>query len=233
VAMRSWPSASERMRYWRKPCSVGMMRTISNMPSGFRCCSLRNSSTDWPSLNLCVSITAPAPFRAGRRGSVPLALHPLAQHLAIAAHGLGALARPPLRGLLIGAAQLHLAEHPFALQLLLEDAQSLIDVVVANENLHASAPYARMALPARSSRRRRAGLSVLQIDGRGLAFAAALELIAHLLTLAQAAHPGGFDGRNVDEDVLAAVGRLNEAVAFLRIEPFDRAAGHPIPPRQG
>jgi hypothetical protein len=36
------------------------------------------------------------------------------------------------------AAELHLAEDAFALQLLLESAESLIDVVVANENLHVS-----------------------------------------------------------------------------------------------
>ncbi|BDV33629.1 hypothetical protein SS37A_11580 [Methylocystis iwaonis] len=34
------------------------------------------------------------------------------------------------------AAQLHLAEDAFALHLLLQRLQSLIDIVVANENLH-------------------------------------------------------------------------------------------------
>jgi hypothetical protein len=35
------------------------------------------------------------------------------------------------------AAQLHLAEDAFALHLLLEGLEGLIDVVVADENLHA------------------------------------------------------------------------------------------------
>lgn len=34
------------------------------------------------------------------------------------------------------AAQFHLAEHAFTLKLLLERLQRLIDIVVANENLH-------------------------------------------------------------------------------------------------
>jgi hypothetical protein len=34
------------------------------------------------------------------------------------------------------AAQLHLAENAFALHLFLQRFQSLIDIVVANENLH-------------------------------------------------------------------------------------------------
>jgi hypothetical protein len=36
------------------------------------------------------------------------------------------------------AAKLHLAEDAFALHFLLEGAKSLVDVVVANENLHVS-----------------------------------------------------------------------------------------------
>jgi hypothetical protein len=35
-------------------------------------------------------------------------------------------------------AELHLAENTFALHLLLERLESLIDVIVANENLHAA-----------------------------------------------------------------------------------------------
>src|SRR5262249_27854946 len=62
--------------------------------------------------------------------------HALAHQLAVATHGLGLLARPPLRRLLVVAAQLHLAEDTLALHLLLQDTQRLIDIVVANENLH-------------------------------------------------------------------------------------------------
>src|SRR5271155_5554035 len=69
-------------------------------------------------------------------GSVPLALHALAQQLAIATHRLGLLAGAALRGFFVGAAQLHFAEHSLALHLLFEDSEGLVDIVVANEDLH-------------------------------------------------------------------------------------------------
>src|SRR5262245_55352142 len=74
--------------------------------------------------------------RERKIGLVALAIHALAHQLAIAPHGLGLLARAPLRRLLVIAAQLHLAENSFALHLLLENAQRLIDIVVTDENLH-------------------------------------------------------------------------------------------------
>ena len=40
------------------------------------------------------------------------------------------------------------------------------------------------------------------------------------------AQAGGFDSRDVDEDVLAAVLRLDEAVALGGVEPFDSAGSH-------
>src|SRR3546814_13495226 len=49
---------------------------------------------------------------------------------------LGALARLLLGRLLVVAAQLHLTEDTLALHLLLQGAQGLVDVVVANGNLH-------------------------------------------------------------------------------------------------
>jgi hypothetical protein len=66
-----------------------------------------------------------------------LALHLLAGELAGAADGLGFLARALLGGLFVMAAKLHLAENALALHLLLERLQGLIDIIVANENLHA------------------------------------------------------------------------------------------------
>src|SRR5260370_32879432 len=69
--------------------------------------------------------------------SVPLALHALAQELAVAAHRLGLLARAPLGGFFVSAAQLHFSEHPLALHLLFEDPAGLVDIVGANEDLHA------------------------------------------------------------------------------------------------
>jgi DHA1 family bicyclomycin/chloramphenicol resistance-like MFS transporter len=76
---------------------------------------------------------AAAPFRPGLEA---FALQALAQQLAMPAHGLGALALALLGRLLEVAAQLHLTEDAFALQLLLERAHCLVDVVVANGNLH-------------------------------------------------------------------------------------------------
>jgi hypothetical protein len=45
-------------------------------------------------------------------------------------------------------------------------------------------------------------------------------VIAHLGTLIEAAKARSFDGRDMDENVLAAVVRLNEAVALGRVEPL-------------
>jgi hypothetical protein len=70
---------------------------------------------------------------------VSFAIETLAQDLAIPADGLGLLAGTALARLFVGAAQLHLPEDAFALQLLLEDAQRLIDIIVANENFHGRA----------------------------------------------------------------------------------------------
>jgi hypothetical protein len=72
-------------------------------------------------------------------GSEPLALDPLALQLAGAANGLGSLAGAALRRLLIVPPQLHLAENPLPLHLLLERLQRLVDIVVTNENLHLAA----------------------------------------------------------------------------------------------
>src|SRR3954468_16370494 len=85
----------------------------------------------------------PGPGGAGRCDRTrlcrkePFALQLLADQLAGPAGGLRLLAGPPLGGLLVVAAELHLAEDALALQLLLEGAERLIDVVVADENLHA------------------------------------------------------------------------------------------------
>jgi hypothetical protein len=50
----------------------------------------------------------------------------------------GPFSRPPLRGLLVIAAELHLSEHPFALQFFLQGSEGLINIIVANEDLHGS-----------------------------------------------------------------------------------------------
>src|ERR1051325_8951716 len=93
--------------------------------------------------------TAPATaassaFRAGTGAEYRLRLHRqqafalqlLARELARAAHGFGLFAGLLLGGLFVMAAELHLAENPLALHLLLQRLEGLIDIVVANENLH-------------------------------------------------------------------------------------------------
>src|SRR5436190_15064711 len=63
--------------------------------------------------------------------------------------------------------------------------------------------------------------------GRGhLAAAVGLEVIADALIFAQRAHPGTLDGGDVDERVVSALVRLDEAVALVFIEEFDDAGGH-------
>lgn len=62
----------------------------------------------------------------------------LTGQLAGAAHGLCLLASLLFRRLLVKIAQLHLAENTFTLKLLLESAQRLIDIVIANDYLQRS-----------------------------------------------------------------------------------------------
>jgi hypothetical protein len=80
-------------------------------------------------------------YDLGLRGQKPLTLGALARELARAADCFRFLAGALLGGLFVVAAQLHLAENPLALHFLLERLEGLIDVVVANENLHVSSSF--------------------------------------------------------------------------------------------
>src|ERR1700760_223204 len=64
------------------------------------------------------------------------ALQLLAGQLASAAHGFGLFAGLLLGGVFVMTAELHLAENPLALHLLFQRLEGLIDIVIANENLH-------------------------------------------------------------------------------------------------
>jgi hypothetical protein len=64
------------------------------------------------------------------------ALQALTGQLAGAADGFRLLAGLLLGGLFVMAAELHLAENALALHLFLEGLERLIDVIVANDNLH-------------------------------------------------------------------------------------------------
>jgi hypothetical protein len=66
-----------------------------------------------------------------------LALQLFAGELAGAADGFRLLPDSPLGGFFIMAAEFHLAEYALALHLLLQNLEGLVDIVVADENLHA------------------------------------------------------------------------------------------------
>src|SRR5215207_8452324 len=67
----------------------------------------------------------------------------LARGFARPAHGFRFLAGFALGGLFVGAALLHLPEDAFALHLLFQRPECLIDVVVANEDLQRTYPLVR------------------------------------------------------------------------------------------
>jgi hypothetical protein len=66
-----------------------------------------------------------------------LALQLFAGELAGAADGFRLLPDSPLGGFFVVAAEFHLAEYALALHLLLQHPEGLVDIVVADENLHA------------------------------------------------------------------------------------------------
>src|SRR6476660_3887821 len=70
-----------------------------------------------------------------RIGDESLADRLLACQLPAAADRFGLFPVLPLGRLFVGLALLHLAKHAFALHFLFQDAERLVDVVVANENL--------------------------------------------------------------------------------------------------
>ena len=67
------------------------------------------------------------------------ALKLLPGELARTAHGFRLLTSLLLGGLFVMTAKLHFAENALALHLLLERLEGLVDIIVANENLHAPA----------------------------------------------------------------------------------------------
>src|ERR1700733_12384722 len=101
-----------------------------------------------PQAPLCryhpTGITPDAP---GKR-SEAFAFQPLALQLAGTAHRFRGLARAPLGRFFVVPPELHLAENPLPLHLLLERLQRLIDVVVTHEDLHLAACSFHLAAPA-------------------------------------------------------------------------------------
>jgi hypothetical protein len=69
-----------------------------------------------------------------------------------------------------------------------------------------------------------------QIARGALPVTALLDDEANLLPLDQGPEPGALDGRDMDEYVLRAIIRLNEAETLSRIEPFNSARRHTYSP---
>jgi len=73
-------------------------------------------------------------------------------------------------------------------------------------------------------------LGGLKIAGRHLArLVVALQVVTNLLAFDDVAHSSALDGRNMDESVVTAVVRLDEAEALGGIEPFYGASVHNEP----
>ena len=71
-----------------------------------------------------------------QKGLVTLALHPLAHQFANTSSRFCGFAGATLGRLFIRTAVLHLAEHAFALQLLLQDAKRLVNIVFTYSYVH-------------------------------------------------------------------------------------------------
>src|ERR1700752_2216186 len=69
-------------------------------------------------------------------------------------------------------------------------------------------------------------LRTLQIDCRGLALLAAVDVQADLLSLAPRPEGGALARRNMHNHILRAIIRLDEAVTLGGVEPFHSTGGH-------
>lgn len=95
-----------------------------------------------PGLNAKKAVSAA--WWLARQGA--FALKPLARQLAGAANRFSFLARLLFRRLFIEVAQLHFTKYSFALHLLLQRPERLIDVIIANQYLHAFYPILVMSV---------------------------------------------------------------------------------------
>ena len=72
-------------------------------------------------------------------------------------------------------------------------------------------------------------LGRLQVPSRFLARSAVrLDIVGYLLALGQAMQPRALERAGMDEDVLAAAVRLNKAITFGCVVPFDGACCHNV-----
>src|SRR5947208_2152937 len=80
-----------------------------------------------------------------------------------------------------------------------------------------------------ATRATRAQSCHLQIFRRRLA-AVGHQLVLDALALIERAQTRAFDRRDMNKNILSAIGRLNEAVAFGRVEPLHVSGRHPASP---
>src|SRR6266545_2835003 len=139
------------------------------------------------------------------------------------------LAGLALRRFFIRLAALHLTKDAFALQLLFEHLESLIDVVVAYEYLQNVSDLPSSAARAVKLLMKVSRSARLEILRRLLAAVADHFILEHL-TFVERGQAGALDRGDVDEYVFAAVLRRNEPITFRRVEPFHRASSHSWPP---
>src|SRR5258705_611705 len=118
---------------WPPPLSDSNLRNFcSARPARTR------AGTTTPASTTALRARTGAKHRLRLHRQQTFALQLLAGELARAAYGFRPFAGFLLGGLFIVTAELHLAENTLALHLLLQHLQGLIDIVIANENLHAA-----------------------------------------------------------------------------------------------
>jgi hypothetical protein len=100
-----------------------------------------------------------AEHRLGLHRQEAFALQLLACELAGAANRFGLFAGLLLGGLFVVTAELHLAENALTLHLLLQRLESLVDIVIANENLHAASSFSEPEWDRVKARGRQKGLA--------------------------------------------------------------------------
>src|SRR3954471_21796413 len=125
----------------RSKNNAGRWPALSNFQicrsrSARRTTSARATAAAGSSTTLATGTSAEHRLRLHRQQAFALQL--LAGQLACAAHGFGLFTGLLLGGLFVMTAELHLAENTLALHLLLQRLEGLIDIVIANENLHAA-----------------------------------------------------------------------------------------------
>ena len=70
----------------------------------------------------------------------------------------------------------------------------------------------------------------LEVDRAGAAATVFLKLVLNALVTIERAQAGGLDCTDVDERIAGSVFRLNEAIAFFRVEKFDDTGWHSLGP---